>query len=75
VTVAYNLRYIPDTVHVGGSTSALRASLIGFVIAQMSTRPTISSVLPRLVRNPIKWSAANPVTGTVETLGLVLAPN
>lgn len=56
------------------SRFAVYAVLGAFVVAQMASRPTMSSILPRLVLDPAQLAAANSAIGLVETLGLVLGP-
>ena len=45
-----------------------------FSIVQMSSRPTLSAILPRIVRDPAELTAANSLTGLIETVGLILGP-
>jgi MFS family permease len=50
------------------------ALLACVAISQMSSRPTVSSMLPRVVLDPGELTAANSLTGTVETAGLIAGP-
>lgn len=58
-----------------GSSEYLAYVLIGaLTIVQMSSRPTVSAVLPRIVSDPTELATAYSATGLVETVGLVAGP-
>lgn len=44
------------------------------VVAQMASRPTMASILPKIVDEPAELAAANSSTELIDTLGLVLGP-
>lgn len=50
------------------------AGMAIFSITQLATRPTLSSILPVIVRNPSELAAANSMVGVIETAGAFLGP-
>ncbi len=61
-------------VQQGLPSIAIYGLMTIFSIIQMSSRPTLSAILPRIVHDPAELTAANSVTGLIDTVGLILGP-
>lgn len=65
-------------VAVAAKADASSLAVYGFMtlfsIVQMSTRPTLLAILPRIVRDPAELTAANSLTGLIDTIGLIVGP-
>lgn len=71
---ALTLLVVAVAVSVEASSLIVYGAMTIFSIVQMSSRPTLSAILPRVVRDPAELTAANSLTGLIETIGLILGP-